>query len=376
MPRVSIIIPTYNQASLLREAIDSVVNQTFTDFELIIVDDGSADETEEVVHSMTDSRLRYLKQPNKGPCAARNTGIQAATGDFVAFLDHDDLFLPEKISLQMAVIDNDPSVGLVYSLFYSIRNRGPRKLQGQCYPPGSRELPESPKILPSTMLVQRLWLERIGGFDESMSVAADRDLTWRLCMAGCRMVCVPKPLIIRRMQETSLSRDFHHYATQMFAFVNRIFGDPRMPPELLYLRDSISAKYIILTSASAYMAAEPKVGQDLLERAIAMDPTLANENIDHLISQFVHFIIGHSIEDPEATLRLAMQYLPGGKTFAGRFARQSWHEFYMDRAFEAYESGQPLKCRKYALRALANNPPSALRNRGLLSILVRSSIAN
>src|SRR6266540_1479939 len=91
MPSVSVVIPTYNRASLLREAIDSVLNQTFNDLELIIVDDGSTDNTEEVVHSFTDHRLMYLKQQNEGASSARNAGIQAATGEFIAFLDSDDL---------------------------------------------------------------------------------------------------------------------------------------------------------------------------------------------------------------------------------------------------------------------------------------------
>lgn len=374
MPRVSVVIPTYNRAYLLRKAIESVLHQTFTDFELIVVDDGSTDNTKEVIGSIADPRIKYLTQPNKGVAAASNTGIRAAAGEFVAFLHSDDLFLPEKLAAQMAMVDNDPSIGLVYSLFYSSRIGGPKKLQGRCYPPGSRELPEGPKMYLPTTLIQRSWLEQVGGFDEGLAVSEDSELIWRLCIAGCRMAGVPKPLLIRGKPETTLSRDFYHHIENMIAFVNKIFSDPRMPPELLYLRNSVSAKYIVLTSASAYLAAKPEAGRDLLERAIIMDPTLANQNIDQLVSQFVHFVIGHGPEDSEATLRLAMQYLPGGKSFMGKFSRQSWHKFYMDRAFEAYQFGQPLRCRKYALRALVNNPPAALRNRGLLSILVRTWI--
>ena len=374
MPRVTVIIPTYNRADLLRKAIESVLNQTFSDLELIVVDDGSTDHTEEVIRSIPDARLKYHKQPNRGGAAASNTGIRAAIGEFVAFLHSDDLFLSEKIAAQLAMVDDDPEIGLVYSLFYSRRIGGPKKLQGRCYPPGSRELPEGPKIYLPTTLIRRSWLEQVGGFDEGLAVSEDSELIWRLCIAGCRMAGVPKPLLIRGKPESTLSRDFYHHIENMMAFVNKIFSDPRMPPELLYLRDSVCAKYIVLTSASAYLAAKPEAGRDLLERAIFMDPTLADRNIDHLVNQFVHFVIGHGPEDPETTLRLAMQYLPGGKSFMGKFSRQSWHEFYMDRAFEAYQLGQPLRCRKYALRALVNNPLAALRNRGLLSILIRTWI--
>jgi hypothetical protein len=113
----------------------------------------------------------------------------------------------------------------------------------------------------------------------------------------------------------------------------------------------------------------------MLENALNMDPAWVDQNTDFLVSRFVHFIIGHSLDDPEDTLWLVARNLPEGEFFTRKFGHRLWHKFYVETAFDAYRSGQPLKCRKYALRALLNNPASALGNRGLLSILLRSWIA-
>ena len=116
MPRISVIIPTYNRAHHLKAAVSSVLNQTYTDLELIIVDDGSTDATREVGEQFChlDNRVRYLYQNNGGPSAARNMGIRAARGDFIAFLDSDDYWMPIKLAEQLAIAEQDARIGVVY----------------------------------------------------------------------------------------------------------------------------------------------------------------------------------------------------------------------------------------------------------------------
>ena len=104
MAAVSVIITTYNRAHLVGKAIKSVLNQTFQDFELIVVDDGSTDNTEEVINSFNDTRIRYIRHKiNKGGNAARNTGLRNSKGEYIAFLDSDDEWLPEKLERQLEV---------------------------------------------------------------------------------------------------------------------------------------------------------------------------------------------------------------------------------------------------------------------------------
>lgn len=122
MPKVSVVIPTYNRAHLISRAIHSVLNQTYQDLEIVIIDDGSIDNTEEIVKSFEDERIVYLRHSkNKGASAARNTGIKASKGDYIAFQDSDDEWFPDKLERQVNTFDNAPSeIGIVYSGFYRI----------------------------------------------------------------------------------------------------------------------------------------------------------------------------------------------------------------------------------------------------------------
>ena len=116
MIKISVAIPAYNAESYLREAVDSVLAQTLRPYEIIVVNDGSTDRTEEIALSYGDS-IRYIKQANQGLAGARNTAIRVATGDWVAFFDSDDVLMPDKLRLQAAAVESNPDLILVYSGF-------------------------------------------------------------------------------------------------------------------------------------------------------------------------------------------------------------------------------------------------------------------
>ena len=112
MPEISVIIPTYNYANYVRDAVESVLNQSYKEFEIIVVDDGSTDGTKKVLEPLKN-RIRYIYQENRGLPSAYNTGIKASKGEYIAFLDSDDLWLPEKLKLQKKYFDDNPAVGMV-----------------------------------------------------------------------------------------------------------------------------------------------------------------------------------------------------------------------------------------------------------------------
>lgn len=114
MPKVSVIIPTYNRADVVIEAIQSVLNQTLDDLELIIVDDGSTDKTRQAVEAIMDPRIRYFYKQNSGPAGARNFGLKYAQSDFIAFLDHDDLWPPDYLKIMVGTLEEQLEYGLVY----------------------------------------------------------------------------------------------------------------------------------------------------------------------------------------------------------------------------------------------------------------------
>jgi glycosyltransferase involved in cell wall biosynthesis len=190
MPRVSVIIPTYNRADLLGDAIASVLAQTYQDLEVIVADDGSTDHTAEVVERF-GPRVTYLALPHRGqPAAPRNSALAVATGDYIAFLDSDDLFLPHKLALQVPILEANPQVGLVYSDGYFF-DGDPDKttghaLAGLATPSGNifGELLRANFIFMPLILARRTLLEASGGFDEhpDFLVAEDYDLWLRLAL--------------------------------------------------------------------------------------------------------------------------------------------------------------------------------------------------
>ena len=189
MPKVSVIIPTYNRAEFLRSAIESALKQTFTDIEIIVSDDKSTDHTQELVESFKDRRIKYvLNEGNQGPSAARNTAILTSKGEYIAFLDDDDEWLPYKLQRQVEVLDrSQPNFCGVYSnrLFIDRKsgkvlsdNPGTKQLQGNLL----YQLMIKSPIHTSTVVIRKSCLDEIGLFDETISYMEDRDLWIRLSM--------------------------------------------------------------------------------------------------------------------------------------------------------------------------------------------------
>jgi len=198
-PLTSVIIPTFNRAAFLREAIDSVLAQTEKDFELIIVDDGSTDATRESVTTY-ENRLRYFCQPNAGASAARNLGIQNARGKYITFLDSDDLWQPKKLTRQIEWMNAHPEIMLCYTDEIWIR-RGVRvnqkkihaKTGGWIYP---LCLPRC-IISPSSVLMRRELVEAVGVFDEQLPICEDYDL-WLRVASRFEVGFLAEPLIVKR----------------------------------------------------------------------------------------------------------------------------------------------------------------------------------
>lgn len=199
VPLASVIIPTFNRAVFLREAIDSVLAQTEKNFELIVVDDGSNDATRAVAESY-GARLRYFFQANAGASAARNTGIKNARGQFITFLDSDDLWQPKKLARQIAWMQAHLEIMLCYTDEIWIR-RGVRvnqkkihaKAGGWIYP---LCLPRC-IISPSSVLMRREFFEAVGVFDEQLPICEDYDL-WLRAASRFEVGFLAAPLIVKR----------------------------------------------------------------------------------------------------------------------------------------------------------------------------------
>jgi glycosyltransferase involved in cell wall biosynthesis len=226
-PRVSVIIPAYNSAAKVKGAIKSALAQTYKDFEIVVIDDGSTDETESVVRSFGD-RVLYFKQENQGAGAARNAGIKRSSGEFIAFLDSDDLWSPEKLDEQIPLLERDPELGLVYSDWAVVSED---KVVEESYlktvPSASGyvfdQLVRWGFILTSGVVVRRACLNDVGDFDNSLSIAQDYDLWLRICYRW-KVALVNKPLVTKRSWDGSLSSNLAKTAVERIALYKKTLG--------------------------------------------------------------------------------------------------------------------------------------------------------
>lgn len=198
-PLVSVVIPTFNRAAWVGEAIDSVLAQDHTPIELIVVDDGSNDTTPQVVQPYAPA-LTYIQRPHRGVSAARNDGVAASRGDLVAFLDSDDLWLPGKIATQVALFTHHPQLQACYTDEIWIRH-GVRVNPRQVHRKHSgwifhQSLPRC-TISPSSIMLRRSQWDRLGGFDERLPACEDYDLWLRLTLTT-PVHLIPQPLIVKR----------------------------------------------------------------------------------------------------------------------------------------------------------------------------------
>lgn len=257
--RVSVIIPTYNYAQFVTEAIDSVLSQTRLPHEVIIVDDGSTDDTRARVARYGD-RVRYIFQENRGLSAARNAGLAAATGDALALLDSDDAFHPRKLEFQVAYLEANPTVGLVGTRTFSDASLRWPKLDT----PLASTLPLEAHVIrtlfcPSSALFRRTLQENIGDFDRAVSGSADRDY-WIRAAAASRVAVLQSPLTFYRLHAGSMNRN----AVMMIAHEKAVLDQSFAMPELrhrFFLRRrayglaALSAAYMLLQDAGRSRAA-------------------------------------------------------------------------------------------------------------------------
>ena len=223
-PRVSVVIPTYNAATMVEQAIQSVLAQTYRDLEIIVIDDGSTDDTENVVRPFGE-RVRYFRQENQGVSAARNFGIKQARGEFIAFLDSDDLWAPEKLAEELPCLEGDPQLGLVYCDWAVIS--GQEVLHAsylETLPASSGyvfdELVQSGFILTSGVVVRRTCLNDVGDFDKSLSIAQDYDL-WLRISYNWKVQLVAKRLFTKRNLDGSLSSNLAKTALERIALFEK-----------------------------------------------------------------------------------------------------------------------------------------------------------
>jgi glycosyltransferase involved in cell wall biosynthesis len=227
-PKISVVIPTKNRAHYVSSAIRSVLCQTYKDFEVIIVDAASTDNTEEVINKLHDERIRrFCEKKDRGVSASRNLGIVLSRGEFIAFLDDDDLWTQRKLEKQLELIRSNPNTGAVFSGSYIFRDDG--KLIGSYLPSVRGKI--FPRILErnyvgncSGVLVRREAFDKIGFFDESLPAAEDWDMWIRLAK-HYEFDYVNEPLFLYRIHERRITMNPYAKLQAAKVIFNKLLPD-------------------------------------------------------------------------------------------------------------------------------------------------------
>lgn len=256
MPLISVIIPVYNGEKTIQETIESVLNQTFQDWELLIINDGSQDATLEIVEGIQDSRIKVFSYTNAGQATSRNRGFSYSVGEFVAFLDADDLWTPDKLDAQLQALQANPQAAVAYSWTDSIDEAGQFLRQGSHI----NLTGEVYKYLllmnflenGSNPLIRRHALNEVGDFDASVTPAEDWDMWLRLA-AHYEFVAVPSVQVLYRISSNSASVNVWNMEVSGLRVIEKAFAI--VPPSLHPLkRQSLGNhyKYLIFKAIEGY----------------------------------------------------------------------------------------------------------------------------
>ncbi len=238
MPKVSVIIPAYNAMTYLSETLQSVIRQTFSDFEVLIVNDGSTDQIEQWVAGLSEPRVKLISQVNQGVSAARNTGITHAQGEYIAFLDADDLWEPTKLEKQVYSLEKNPAIGLVYTWTAFIdESAKPTGVFIISHAEGNvwEQIVVRDMISTgSSPMIRRDCFAKVGGFDPQISGGEDRELWSRI--AACYPFAVIKEcLTLYRRHPNNTTKNCQKMVQQLRQVIEKTFKSA--PTESLYLRE-------------------------------------------------------------------------------------------------------------------------------------------
>jgi glycosyltransferase involved in cell wall biosynthesis len=374
-PLASVVIPTYNRSGLLREAVESALAQTYPNVEVIVVDDGSTDDTPEVM-ARYDGRVQYIRQPNRGVAAARNAGIRASRGEYLCFLDDDDLFLPRKIERQVHVLDRRPHLGLVHCRYYRADGEGNYLDKPGLLPEGDvlGELVRWNFVWMGAPLVRRECLERVGLFDEHVpSVTADWDMWLRIAMAGYPFGCAQEPLGVYRIYPGSMMSDVSGVERGAIAVLDKAFSAPSLPEDVAASRPQVLAVIRLWLAWLYYDAGQWEDGRRNLTMALSLAPHLLRQR-EQIVRTLVNVAMSRRIDDALRFIADVLDHLPPVASDLRRYEMQILHMVYLRLAMRNYGTGHVALARRQLATALDLSPDTPGRTEALVRSLANAAL--
>jgi len=304
-PLVSVIIPVYNGDRFIGEAIESVLQQTYQNFEIIVVDDGSTDATQAALQPYGD-RIHYVLQSNQGVASARNRGVQMARGELIAFLDQDDFFLPNKLALQVSCFEMQPNVGIVHSGW---RNVDPKKTPFADIEPWQdapvldlagwgRRMP----VLLSAMMFRRNWLIRSGGFTSNFKQASDVELVQQLALMGCEAAWVRQVTVLYRLHDRNDSLNTLIQASETWAVREQFFARSDIPQSIRRIENECLYYTLVWIAWRLYYTGHFTEMAQHLRKSFNYSPLLRTETLLNWINSFALYSSQYGLQFDIQTL--------------------------------------------------------------------------
>jgi glycosyltransferase involved in cell wall biosynthesis len=237
MAKISVVIPFYNSMAYLPVTLESILKQTFTDFEVLIINDGSTDNILEWAKGITDSRIRVISQENKGLAGARNTGIANSNGEYIAFVDADDLWAPTKLEKQVRCLDENLEVGLVHTWMLFIDEKGKstgRVLQSYAEGNAWKQVVVKNVIACPSVMIRRCCFEKVGVFEPGRNPVEDWDM-WIRIAANYPLAVIKEPLAYYRQVPGSMSKNWQAMEQGFKLTIEKAFASASQ--ELMYLKN-------------------------------------------------------------------------------------------------------------------------------------------
>jgi glycosyltransferase involved in cell wall biosynthesis len=376
MATASVIIPTYNNARFVAQAVESALMQSSVPAEIIVVDDGSTDGTQDVLAGYND-RITVIRQKNRGPAAARNHGYAVSSGDYLLFLDSDDLVPPNKLEIQISFLETHPEFGLVYSAWRQIDESGTRVL-GEVRPNKQGHLLRDILcrrlfFFPGTAVIRRECLEQVGPFDESLFGCEDADLWLRLAHAGYAFGYVDVPLFSYRVHSASITGTVNpRHVRSWVASLDKFFHTPDLPDEVRALEDRAYSILHYETAARHYRAGQIELGQDQIRQAMARCPEM-NGDRQWLLEWIAGSALDPRTRDPLQFIDTLFDHCPPEATHLRPLRRRAYGRYHASAAFTAHQNRHFGQVLHHVLPALAGDP-TIVRNRGFLRIVAESAM--
>jgi serine acetyltransferase/glycosyltransferase involved in cell wall biosynthesis len=270
IPRVSVIVPAYNSMKYLPETLESILQQTFQDFEVLIINDGSSDNIVEWFSQIEDPRVKLISQTNKGLSSARNTGIANSQGEYIALLDSDDTWEKTKLEKQVNYLDQNPSVDVVHTWIKLIDEKG--KSTGRIlksYAQGNifREIIQQNVIACLSVIARRCCFESVRGFDENLRSLEDWDI-WIRIAKDYKFAVIPESLANYRQIPTSLSKNYQLIEQSFHTVIEKTFNI--VPTDLLDLKNNSYGYAYICISWKALQSEAQDIKQASLSHSLAL----------------------------------------------------------------------------------------------------------